>query len=131
MKALKKIGAVVAGFLVASAIMLIFLSINHWIFPFYSPTPPWTAYILVCAGWAVGAFAGGYIATWLTGENRFRSSAALAALFVVAGVFYMSMFEFPVAPMILAIIILAIAPYLGHRMLLTFEANKRKQMGHM
>src|SRR5205085_10773641 len=89
---------VVAGFIVASVIMLIFEWINHFIFPkpagldlneaaavrAFTASMPWSAYILVFLGWAVGAFEGGCTTAWLAGEKQFRVTAVLTVLLVLA-----------------------------------------------
>src|SRR3954471_3348140 len=80
------VGPIVAGFIVASIIMVIFEWINHYIFPLsadlnqtdtaavqaFTASLPWTAYILVFLGWAVGAFEGGCTTAWLAGEKPAR-----------------------------------------------------------
>jgi hypothetical protein len=133
---------VIAGFIVASIIMLIFEWINHFIFPkpagldlndpvavrAFTASLPWTAYILVFLGWLVGAFEGGCTTAWLAGERQFATTTILAALLVVAGIFDMTIIGFPLVAMALGIIILAVSPYLGRLALNTFEKKKCESM---
>ena len=133
---------VLAGFLVASIIMLIFEWINHFIFPLpasleqndtaavqaFTASLPWTAYILVFLGWAVGAFEGGCTAAWLAGEKQLPVTTILAVLLVLAGIFDMMMLGFPPVSTLLGLCILAIFPYLGRHALNTFERKKRESM---
>ncbi|MBV9159614.1 MAG: hypothetical protein JO019_03405 [Candidatus Kaiserbacteria bacterium] len=142
MQTFKKVGAVVAGFVVATVIMLIFEWINHWLFPkpasldvmnaaavqAFTASLPWTAYILVFLGWAVGAFEGACTTSWLAREKVFRSSAVLAAILMLAGIFDMWMLGFPPVFTLIGLVFLAVFPYLGHRTLLWYEAKKRAQM---
>src|SRR6185312_14512762 len=139
MTILKKIGAIVAGFIVASVIMLAFEWVNHFLFPIpvtidqgdptafgqFTASLPLTAYLLVFLGFAIGAFEGGCTTTWMAGDPKFRTSAVLAVVLVIFGMFNMMALAFPTLPMLLGIIILAVFPYLGHRTLLAFEANKK------
>ena len=141
--------------------MLVFEWINHFIFPIpkvldsnepinvqaFTASLPWTAYILVFLGWAVGAFEGGCTAAWLSqdsnesgtdasrprgvvraGERQFRVTTVLAILLVVAGVADMAMLGFPPTFTALGLLILAIFPYLGRYALNTFERKKRESM---
>jgi hypothetical protein len=133
---------VVAGFIVASLIMLVFEWLNHFIFSIpsnvdmndtaavqaFTASLPWTAYILVFLGWAVGAFEGGCTTAWLSGEQKFRVTAVLAVLLVIAGIFDMVGLGFPPAAAVLGLLILAIFPRLGYLALHAFERRKRASM---
>ena len=143
---------ILAGFVVASIIMLIFEWINHFIFPkpagldlydtaavqAFTASLPWKAYILVFLGWAVGSFEGGCTTAWLAGEKparpdghsggQFRVTAVLAVLLVLGGIADMMMLGFPIVPTALGILILAVFPYLGYTALNMFERKKRESM---
>ena len=133
---------VVAGFIVASIIMLLFEWINHFIFPkpagldvydtatvqAFTASLPWAAYILVFLGWAAGAFEGGCTAAWLAGEKQSRVTTILAVLLVLGGTADMAMLGFPPALTALGLLILAVFPYLGRYALNTFERKKRASM---
>ena len=94
----------------------------------FTASLPWTVYILVFLGWAVGAFEGGCTTAWLAGENQFRVTAVLTALLVLAGIADMFMIGFPILAMMLGILILAGCPFLGRLALNTFEKKKRASM---
>ena len=133
---------IVGGFIVASIIMLIFEWINHFIFPLpagldqkdtaavqaFTASLPWTAYILVFLGWAVGAFEGGCTTAWLAGETRFRVTAVLAVLLVLGGLADMAALGFPPVAMALGLLILAVAPYGGFTALNAFQKKKMAEM---
>ena len=87
---------------------------------FVSPEP-WV-------GWAVGAFEGGCTTAWLAGEKQFPTTAILAVLLVLAGIFDMVLIGFPMLSMILGVLILAVFPFLGRHALNTFERKKREKM---
>ena len=138
----KWVSPVVAGFIVASIIMVVFEFINSFFFPLpkdldwnnteavhaVTASLPWTAYILVFLGWAVGAFEGGCTAAWLGGEKQFQVTTVLAVLLVLAGTFDMAILGFPLLFTALGICILAVCPYLGRFALNTFEKKKRATM---
>lgn len=133
---------VVAGFIVASIIMVIFEWINHFIFPLppgldqrdtaavqaFTRSLPWTVYVLVFVGWAVGAFEGGCTTAWTGKEKQLPLTIVLAVLLVLAGIFDMVVLGFPVPAMALGLIILAISPFLGRLALNTFEKKKRASL---
>ena len=143
-----KVWPVVAGFIVASIVMMIFEFINSFFFPLpkdldwmnpeavkaVTASLPWTAYILVLLGWGVGAFEGGCTTAWLAGlpaqagEKQFRATTILAVLLVLAGIADMMMLGFPLVPMVLGLLILAVAPYGGFTALTMFERKKRASM---
>jgi len=146
MKMLKQwVWPVLAGFLVASVIMLVFEWINHFIFPkpagldvmdpvalrAFTASLPWRAYILVFVGWAFGAFEGGCTTAWLAKEKQLPATTILAVFLVVAGYFDMTTLGFPLVSMILGIILLAVFPYLGRFALNTFEKKKRGEIAAM
>jgi len=133
---------IASGFIVASIIMLIFEWINHFIFPkpvdldlnnaadlqAFTASLPWTAYILVFAGWAVGAFEGGCTTAWLAKNKQIPAVTVLAVLLVIAGIADMVKIGFPMAAVALGILILAVSPYLGRLAMNTFE--NRTHSGH-
>ena len=133
---------VVAGFIVASIIMVIFEFINSFFFPLpkdldwnnieavqaVTASLPWTAYILVFLGWAVGAFEGGCTTAWLGGQKQFQVTTVLAVLLVLARTLDMAILGFPRLFTALGICIVAVFPYLGRFALNTFEKKKRATM---
>lgn len=95
-----KVWSVVAGFIVASIVMMAFEFTNSFFFPLPSDLDwtdtaavqaltaslPWTAYIMVLLGWIAGSFAGGWVATRLSGDTEYRTALALGILLTLAGV---------------------------------------------
>lgn len=128
----------VAGFFVASAVMMLFEYINSFFFPLpadldwtdaaavhaFTLSLPWTAYILVILGWALGSFKGGCVTTYVAHEKQFRVTAVLAAILVIAGIGNVLMIGHPPLFTALGIAVLAVCPYLGHRYLLHSLAKK-------
>ncbi|MEN9413105.1 MAG: hypothetical protein RLZZ342_192 [Candidatus Parcubacteria bacterium] len=126
---------VVAGFVVASAVMMAFELTNSFFYPLpadldwydtaavqaLTKSLPWTAFILVILGWAVGSFCGGYITSRLAGETRFRVTAVLAILLVLAGIANVLMLGHPMVFTIIGLAVLAVFPYLGYLAYRVFE----------
>jgi hypothetical protein len=124
-----KLWPVVAGFVVASIVMMIFEFINSFIFPIpadldwkdpeavraLTESLPWTAYILVLLGWAFGAYKGGWVAAWLSGETKFRTSLALAVVLVIAGILNVMMIGHDIVFTVLGLSALFIGTYVGFR----------------
>lgn len=118
---------VVAGFVVASAVMMLFETLNSFLFPLpkdldwsdqaavkaLTLSLPWTAFILVILGWAAGSFVGGWVSTYLSGEVSYRVTALLSALLVLAGIANVLMLGHPLIFTILGIAALAAFPYMG------------------
>ncbi len=133
---------VVAGFVVASIIMLIFEWINHYLFPLpggldpmdtaavqaFTASLPWTVYILVFVGWAFGAFEGGCTTAWLGKGKQIQLVSVLAAILVAAGTFDMTVLGFPMIAIVLGILVLAAFPYLGRLAMNTFMKRKMAAM---
>jgi hypothetical protein len=102
-KFLRSVAAVVAGFVVASAVMMIVESVNgRVLYPGLAKSAqgvkdrevlrgivaaaPAGALLVVVAGWALGALAGGWVAARLAGEGAVRAALVLGALLTLAGV---------------------------------------------
>lgn len=127
---------VVAGFVVASIVMMLFEYVNSIFFPLptdldwsdaaavraLTASLPWTAYILVLLGWIAGSFAGGYLTTCLSGESAYRVSFALGIVLTLAGIANIIMLGHPILFLILALPQFLIFSLLGHRLYLR---NKR------
>lgn len=118
---------IVAGFIIASIVMMIFEYINSFIFPIPSDLDwndpealralteslPWTAYILVLLGWAFGSCKGGWVAAWLAGETKSRASLVLALLLVAAGIYNVMLIGHDVVFTLIGLPALFIGTYLG------------------
>lgn len=133
----KWVWPVVAGFIVASIIMVAFEWINHFLFPLpanldvndiaavhaFTASLPWTVYILVFLGWAAGSFVAGYVCARLAGEKQFSAVAILTVLLVLAGIADMLMIGFLMPAMILGVVVLAVFPYLGRYAFNAFQTR--------
>ncbi len=120
---------VIAGFIVASVVMMIFEYINSFIFPIpadldwkdpeavraLTESLPWTAYILVLLGWAFGSYKGGWVTTRLSGEKKFRTSLALAIILVLAGVWNVMLIGHDIVFTVIGLPLLFLGTYLGYR----------------
>jgi hypothetical protein len=99
----RKVLAVVAGFVVASAVMMVIEGLNgHVLFPELGraaagvtdreqvrglmAAAPAAALLVVWLGWAVGAFAGGWTAARLAKPSTPRTLLVLGALLTLAGI---------------------------------------------
>lgn len=99
----RSIVAVVLGFAVASAVMLVVETINGKILypelgqleagmtdPEQSrallATAPAGAFLVVLIGWALGSFCGGFVATWIGKQPRYRHALILGVLLTFAGI---------------------------------------------
>lgn len=95
-----KVWPVVAGFIVASIVMMAFEFTNSFFFPLPSDLDwmdtaavqaltaslPWTAYILVLLGWMAGSFKGGWVASYLSGDRQYKTALALGIILTLAGI---------------------------------------------
>jgi hypothetical protein len=96
---IRKILAVVGGFVGASLVMMLFECINSFFYKFpssmdpnnieqlraFSASLPWTAYVLVFVGWAAGAFVAGYLVSAISKEEGWILAGVEALLLVFAG----------------------------------------------
>ncbi|MFZ2555315.1 MAG: hypothetical protein WAZ27_02525 [Minisyncoccia bacterium] len=124
-----KVWPVVAGFLVASIVMMIFEYINSFLFPIpkdldwkdpeavraLTASLPWPAYILVLLGWSFGSFKGGWVTAWLSGERTFRLSLVLALILTLAGVWNVMLIGHDIVFTLLGLPALFFGTYLGYR----------------
>jgi hypothetical protein len=134
----KHVWPALAGFVVASIVMLIFEYTNSFLFPIpadvnwndgeavrkFTSSLPWTAYVLVVLGWMIGAFKGGCVASYLAGDTKYRSALALGVTLTIAGYFNVAMLGHPTAFIAIALPQFLIWTYLGHRYLLHVRAKK-------
>lgn len=123
---------VVAGFIAASIIMMVFESINSLIYPFpegmntrdlvavraFADTLPATAFILVFLGWAKGAAVGtwlaGLIARYFGAAGSYRATALpIAIILSLAGILNQQMFQFPIWTAIVGTALFFAFSYLG------------------
>ena len=133
-----KVWPVVAGFIIASLVMMLFEYVNSFFFPLpkdldwgdaeavraLTASLPWTAYILVLLGWIFGSFVGGYLTARISGEMRYSASLALGIILTLAGIANIMMIGHPLLFTILSIPQFLIFTYLGHRFVLHRHAQK-------
>lgn len=140
---LTKVWPVIAGLLTASVIMMVFEFVNSLIYPFpegfdttdlealrtFTATLPWTAYILVLLGWALGAFKAGCITSYLAKEEAYRLSFLVGAILTLLGIWNNLLVGHNAAFNLLSLPMFIIFTYLGHRYLLRVQrARQAKQV---
>lgn len=125
----KRLWPVLAGFITASIVMMIFEYANSLIYPLptdldwmdpvavraFTESLPWTAYILVLLGWAFGSYKGGWVTAYLAGETKFRASLVLAVLLVAAGIYNVMLIGHDIVFTLLGLPALFIGTYVGFR----------------
>ena len=102
-KIVRSIGAVIAGFVAASAVMMLIESINgRVLYPEMGKmaegvtdkevirallaSAPVGALLVVIAGWGLGAFTGGLLAAWIGRDAPMRHALILGGLLTLAGI---------------------------------------------
>jgi len=100
---IRSILAVVAGFVLASAVMMVIESINgQFVYPELGKAAsgvtdreairaifanaPTGAFLVVLVGWALGGFAGGFLAAWIGRNAPVGHALALGGLLTLAGI---------------------------------------------
>lgn len=125
----QKAWPVIAGLLASFVIMTLFEFGNSFIYPLptdldmtdanavraFTASLPWTAYLLVLAGWIAGAFAAGYITTWLSKETTYRLSLIVGVILVLLGVLNNFLIGHDLFFSIVGLPMFLIFTYLGHR----------------
>lgn len=125
----KKAWPVIAGLLVSFVVMTLFEFGNSFIYPLppdldmtdgnavraFTASLPWTAYLLVLLGWMVGAFAAGYITTWLSKESAYRLSLTVGITLVVLGAINNFLLGHDLVFSIIGLPMFILFTYLGHR----------------
>ena len=133
MSVLRSIGAVIAGFVVASVVMMIVESINgHVLHPELAKAAqqvtdrealralmanaPVSALLVVLVGWILGSVAGGWVAARLAARSSIRHGVVLGALLTVAGIANNLMIPPPTWFMIAGLVTFLPSAYLGARL---------------
>ena len=128
----RSILGVVAGFIAASAVMMVFEAINgHVIYPELGQaaakvkdpgqmralmaTVPAGAMAVVLAGWAVGAFVGGWVAQRIGRGDAGRSGVVLGILLTAAGIANNLMIPPPLWFWVAGMLVLLPGAWLGAR----------------
>ena len=130
--ALRSIAAVVAGFIVASIVMMIVETINGRVLHpelakaaegLTDPeairallaTAPVGVFLVVIAGWILGSFVGGWLAARIAGQSGITHGLVLGALLTCAGVANNLMIPPPLWFWFASLIVLMPATYAGAR----------------
>ena len=133
LSALRSIAAVVAGFVVASIVMMIIESINgRFLFPELGKAAegvtvrekiralvagaPVGALLVVIVGWILGGIAGGWTTARLSARSTLRHGLVLGALLMLAGVANNLMIPPPLWFWIASLVVLMPAAYFGARL---------------
>jgi len=129
---LRSIVAVVAGFIAASIVMMIVETINgHVLYPELGnaasgmtdreairalmAAAPVGAFLVVIAGWILGALAGGWVTARLAPQAAAQHGLVLGALLTLAGVANNLMIPPPLWFWVVSLIVLMPAAYVGAR----------------
>lgn len=126
---LKKVGPVLAGLVVSSAVMMTFEYVNSKIFEFpegmdtenleqvraFAETLPWQAYILVFTGWMIGAFIGAWVTEKLSKEKKYVLSLALAIILSFAAILNYIMLKDAILFYFATIPLFFVTTYLGFK----------------
>ncbi len=127
-----KLWPVVAGLLTACIVMMIFEFVNSFFFPLpegvdvtdplavraFTETLPWTAYILVFAGWVIGAFKAGCVTTYLAKEEKYKLSFVVGIILTIMGVANNIIIGHDMFFNIIGLPMFIIFTFLGHKYLL-------------
>lgn len=130
---LRSIGAVVAGFVAASIVMMIVEGINgHLLFPELGKAAagvtdrdalralmtaaPFGAFLVVIAGWILGGLAGGFTAEKISARSGGAPALVLGVLLTLAGVANNLMVPPPIWFWIVSLLVLLPATLAGARM---------------
>jgi len=116
---LKKIIGVIAGLIVAFLLMMLFEYLNSLIFPFpagmdlnnlaavraYSQTLPWTAYLMVIAGWVIASFFGGFVPGKYIPASDIVAPLIIGILLTAGSVGNFIMLEHPIWVMVIGVLV--------------------------
>jgi len=133
MSVLKKAAAVIAGFVVASIVMMIIEFINgRVLYPDLAKAAegvtdpevirgimaraPVGAFLVVLLGWLLGGLAGGWSATRIAGDGSLRCGVILGALLTLAGVANNLMLPPPLWFWVASLLVLFPSAYFGARL---------------
>jgi hypothetical protein len=131
--AIRSIAAVVAGFVVASIVMMIVETINgRALYPELGKaavgmkdpeqiralmaTAPVGALLAVIAGWILGGVAGGWVSARLAAQAKLAHGLVLGALLTLAGIANNLMVPPPLWFWIVSLVVLIPAAYIGARL---------------
>ena len=130
---LRSVFAVVAGFVVATIVMMAVESANgRLLYPELGKlasgmtdreairnllaSAPVGAFLVVAFGWALGSFAGGCTAAWIAGRSPVAHALGVGGLLILAGVANNLMIPPPLWFWIVGLVVLLPAAYAGARL---------------
>lgn len=130
---LRSILAVVAGFVIASAVMMTVEAVNgRYLYPDLGKLAegvtdreairsilagaPAGAFLVVIFGWALGSLAGGCVAAWIAGRASVRHALVLGGLLTLGGIANNLMVPPPLWFWIAGLVVLIPAAYAGARL---------------
>jgi hypothetical protein len=126
----RSVGAVLAGIMVAMILMIALEMLSSHLFPLppgvdlhdhesirqHIDSLPMGAFAIVLVAWAVGSFAGSWVAARLAGRARLIHGLVIGVFFLAASVMNMLMIPHPLWMEISAVFALAGPSYLGARL---------------
>lgn len=133
-----KLWPVLAGLITAFIVMIVFEYVNSYFFPLpqgldttdmsavydFTKSLPWTAYILVLAGWIVGSFKAGCVTTYLARETSYKMSFVVGVVLTMIGVINNLMIGHAMYFNLIGLPMFLIFTYLGHRYLLKVHKER-------
>lgn len=135
-----KLWPVIAGLLTAFIIMMAFEFVNSFLFPLpegidlrsveaihaFIASLPWHAYVLVFLGWAIGAFKGGYVTTYLSKERTYQLSLAVGIILALFGLANNLAIGHHAFFTVITLPLFIVFTYLGQRYFLQAKKKRRK-----
>ena len=132
MRVLRRVAAVVAGFVAASVVMMLIEAVNGRVcYPELGKaaggmndreavrallaTAPLGAFLVVIAGWILGGAAGGWLAARIAGRSGIAHGLVLGALLTCAAIANNLMIPPPLWFWVVSLIVLLPAAYVGAR----------------
>jgi hypothetical protein len=126
----RSILAVLAGSIVAGVLIAAVEAVSSSVYPLppgvdhhdyeslrqYVEQLPLGAFLLVLVAWAIGTFAGAWVAARLATRARFAHGLVVGALFLLAGVLNMLMIPHPAWMWAGAVLVFVVCSYLGARL---------------
>ncbi len=126
---LRKVLAVIAGFVAASIIMMVFEFTNSKIFQIpadldynnlealreYTSKLPQTVWVMVLAGWFLGSFASGFVVRKIVATSGIGLPLIVSVLLALGGVMNFMFLPHPVWVIVLGMLIFFTMPTLGHK----------------
>ncbi len=135
----RSLGSVIVGFVAGAVVIMAVEAVSQAIYPLppgvdpknpealraYMAVVPTGALLLVLLAWALGAFAGGLVASRLAGRAPLGHALAAASILLAGGIVNMLMIPHPAWFWVAGIAVFFPAAYLGARLL----GNRREGSG--